>query len=87
VLNAYFAAGAISAISEDCHNQRITACPCSIEGLPRITDAEGNIIFENCRADYRYAAMFYDKFVADQNPANFEGRVDKHNINIGKQVR
>lgn len=85
MLNSYFAAGAVSAIAEDCHNQRIATCPCSIEQIRR-NDGEGNIIFETCRADYAFSSNFFDQFVAQDIPESFEGQVDQHNINIGKEV-
>lgn len=85
MLNAYFAAGAVSAIAEDCHNQRIAACPCVVDEIRR-TDGT-NIIFETCRADYTFSANYFDEFVVNQIPATFEGEVDRHNIDIGKEVR
>ena len=86
MLNACFAAGAVSAISDDCRNQRIASCPCIIEH-PRREDDDGNIIFETCKADFTSASNYFNDFVLDQiSEESCEGRVERHNINIGKQV-
>ena len=85
MLNAYFAAGAVSAIADDCHNQRIAECPCTIENA-RLVDDDGNIIFETCKSDFTFASNYFDGFATDQVPESFEGNIDQHNIDIGKQV-
>lgn len=86
VLNAYFSAGAISAVAEDCHNQRIASCPCNID-TPRKEEPNGDIVLETCKADYGVSAQYFDGFVLDQVAGDtVQGRIDRHNINVGKQV-
>ena len=86
MLNAYFTVGAISAISEDCHDQRIQDCPCIIENA-RTEDDEGNIEFESCKADYTFATTFIDDFYVNPiDETQFEGKIDIHNIEVGKEV-
>lgn len=89
MLNAYFIAGAISAIADDCHNQRISDCPCITENARReIPDPDGGdttiVIFESCKADYDFSANFIDGFV--QVGTDFAGKIDQHNIDLGKEV-
>ena len=88
-MNAYFIAGAIWGLADDCHNQRIPSCPC-IRDNPsvRSVDGEGNVIFEDCKADYNYAVNRVDEIVTNQiNATSFKGKIDIHNIKVGKRVR
>lgn len=87
VLNAFFTAGGIASIAEDCHNQKIASCPCKLYGLARNPDENGDIIFEECSANYDFAANFYQSFVDSYlDNSTCEGTVDLHNIKVGKQV-
>ncbi len=86
MLNAYFTVGAIAAIAEDCHDQKIQGCPCLSDNA-RLEDEEGNVVFEACRADYNFATRYIDEFVVSQiDQTDFRGKIDVHNIGFGKQV-
>lgn len=87
VLNAYFAAAAHWAIAEDCHNQRIPLCACSVvDGVRRVTP-NGDIIFEDCKADFEFAANYFQQFVVNEiDNSTVQGKVDSHNINFGREV-
>ena len=53
----------------------------------RSVDREGNVIFESCMADYNYAVNIVYEFIIDCiNATWFKGKVDIHNINVGKEV-
>lgn len=87
VLNAYFAAGATSAIGEDCHNQRIAACPCTLNDGGRSEDGDGNVIFTACNSDFSFACDYINTFVLEGlDTTSCRGQVDEHNINVGKQI-
>lgn len=86
VLNVYFVAGAISSISQDCHEQKISDCPCIVEN-PRSEDADGNVVFQSCKADYDFAANLTKTFVSRSlNITSPEGKIDQHNIHVGAKV-
>lgn len=86
MLNAYFAAAVVSAIAEDCHNQRIASCPCIVSNI-RTEDGEGNVIFEACKADFSSASIIFQAFATSQiNTAAFSGMIDEHNIHFGEEV-
>ena len=79
----------MSAIADDCHNQRISGCPCIIENARQeVPDPEGgdtnHIIFESCKADYSFSVNFITEFV--QVSTDFTGKIDQHNIDVGKNV-
>lgn len=75
----------MTAIADDCHNQRIASCPCTIQ-TPRREDSDGNIIFENCKADFTFASNYFDGFVVEQIEGNFDSVIEHHNIDLGKEV-
>lgn len=86
MLNAYFTAGAIWSIAEDCHSQRISSCPCRILNDLANPDSEGNTIFQVCSANVDYAKNFVKTFVESQIDSSLTGKIDLHNIEVGKEV-
>ncbi len=84
LLNAYFSAGAIYALAEDCRVNDYDYCTCT---RSRATDSKGKLVYTDCAADYDYAYRTIQEFIIDiLDAVSLGGKVDKHNVELGAKV-
>jgi len=79
-------AGVIGQIGQDCHEQRLSDCPCINPGIS--IDDEGNTILQGCGSNYEWALNYLISFLesAYQDLTSLGAQVDVHNIRAGAKV-